>query len=90
MDEIFHKVSGFRGAFDIVRVAREHPHRYGKNGELLIAWDETEEAHEVARRRSSVAHTGGDISAAEKGFYGNRGGVINADDIEQKEDSDGK
>lgn len=90
MDEIFHKVSGFRGAFDVVKVAREHPHRYGKNGELLIAWDETEEAHEVARRRSSVVPSGRDISAAEKGIYGNNGAITNGEDIELKEDSDGK
>ncbi|KAF2765964.1 general substrate transporter [Teratosphaeria nubilosa] len=54
MDEIFHQVHGLKGAFTVVKVAREKPHRYGKNGELLIAWDDTEEAREVDRRRSSV------------------------------------
>ena len=56
MDEIFHQVKGWRGAFDVVRVARETPRRYGKRGELLIAYDETAEARDVEeRRRSSIA-----------------------------------
>ncbi|WPH00781.1 general substrate transporter [Acrodontium crateriforme] len=50
MDEIFHEVSGFRGAWDVVRVARTRPRRYGRRGELLISYDDTE----AARRRSSV------------------------------------
>ncbi|KAI6783156.1 Sugar transporter-like protein [Emericellopsis cladophorae] len=36
MDGIFQKVSGFKGAFDVVKVAREEPRRYGKDGELLM------------------------------------------------------
>lgn len=81
MDEIFHKVHGFRGAFDVVKVAREMPHRYGKSGELLIPWEETEEAREVdERRRSSVAAQGG-VADAEKG-YGNG--------IDRREVEDGK
>jgi len=55
MDEIFHRVSGFKGAFTVVKVAREMPRRYGKHGELLINYNETEEARQVGeRRRSSV------------------------------------
>ncbi|CAK1365057.1 unnamed protein product [Cercospora beticola] len=54
MDEIFHKVHGFQGIFDVVKVAKEQPRRYGKKGELLIPYEDTEEAREVARRRSSV------------------------------------
>jgi hypothetical protein len=53
MDEIFHNTTN---AFDVVKVAKELPHRYGKKGELLIEYADTEEAHVVAeRRRSSVA-----------------------------------
>jgi hypothetical protein len=56
MDDIFHQVHGFKGAFTVVKVAREMPRRYGKKGELLINYDETEEARRVSeRRRSSVA-----------------------------------
>lgn len=56
MDEIFHDVHGLRGALDVVRVADTKPHRYGKNGELLISYDETAEAQEVsAHRRLSGA-----------------------------------
>jgi len=72
MDEIFHQVHGLGGALTVVKVANEKPHRYGKSGELLIAYDETEEAQQVAqRRRSSIARQSlnGD---AEKGFgFGN-------------------
>lgn len=60
MDEIFHDVHGIQGIFDVVKVARNKPQRYGKNGELLIDYANTEEAQHVEeRRRSSVARTGG-------------------------------
>ncbi|KAF4552316.1 Sugar (and other) transporter-like protein 46 [Elsinoe fawcettii] len=49
MDEIFHKTTS---VFDVVSVAKHQPHRYGKNGELLINYEETEEY--TTRRRSSV------------------------------------
>lgn len=52
MDEIFQEVHGFKGAFDVVKVARNKPHRYGKHGELLINYEDTEAA---VRRRSSLA-----------------------------------
>lgn len=56
MDEIFHDVSGFKGAFSVVKVAKDKPRRYGRKGELLINYDDTEEARRVGeRRRSSVA-----------------------------------
>lgn len=87
MDEIFHKVHGFKGIFDVVRVAKEMPHRYGKHGEQLIAYDETEEAHEVARRRSSVVGQDS-VSDAEKAIFG--GGTMNGDSVERKENADGK
>ncbi|KAI0897746.1 general substrate transporter [Annulohypoxylon nitens] len=43
MDSIFHKVHGNQGYFTVVEVAKKEPRRYGKNGELLIAYEETEE-----------------------------------------------
>lgn len=52
MDAIFHKVDGAKGWLDVVKVARDEPYRYGKNGELLIDYEQTEEAG--MRRRSSV------------------------------------
>ena len=54
MDEIFQSVSGFKGAFDVVKVAHDLPRRYGKRGELIIRYDETEAARELERRRSSI------------------------------------
>ena len=55
MDEIFHKCTN---PFNVVSVARNMPHRYGKKGELLIDYDQTEEAQEAQRRRSSVPGVG--------------------------------
>ncbi|KAG0161676.1 hypothetical protein PDIDSM_2089 [Penicillium digitatum] len=40
MDTIFHKTSS---VFTVVSVARNEPHRYGKKGELLINYEDTEE-----------------------------------------------
>lgn len=53
MDEIFHRTTN---PFVCVSIARNRPHRYGKNGELLIRYQDTEEAQEAMRRRSSVPH----------------------------------
>ncbi|TVY80500.1 Sugar transporter STL1 [Lachnellula suecica] len=54
IDNIFRKTKGgVAGWFDVVKVARDEPRRYGKNGELLIDYENTEE-HAV--RSGSVAH----------------------------------
>ncbi|EEP75797.1 conserved hypothetical protein [Uncinocarpus reesii 1704] len=42
MDTIFRNTDSI---FSVVRVAQETPRRYGKNGEVLISYDETEEHH---------------------------------------------
>ena len=56
MDDIFRAVHGWKGAFTVVKVAHEMPRRYGKKGELLINYDETDGARRMSeRRRSSVA-----------------------------------
>ena len=54
--------------FTVVKVAKNEPRRYGKNGELLVAYDESDIA---ARRRSSAggARRKGSISGA-KGYRG--------------------
>jgi hypothetical protein len=70
MDEIFHKTTN---PFDVVQIAHELPHRYDKHGNLLIAYNETDEFLQIGeRRRSSVARgaslTGaGGVGAAEHG-----------------------
>lgn len=66
MDEIFHNVHGLQGAFTVVKVAAELPRRYGKHGEVLIRYDDTEEAREVERRRSSVVAGAAEAEAEEK------------------------
>nr|OQO27486.1 hypothetical protein B0A51_06201 [Rachicladosporium sp. CCFEE 5018] len=40
MDEIFQEAQGLKGIFTVVKIAKHKPHRYGKNGELLIQYDE--------------------------------------------------
>lgn len=50
MDSIFAKC---KSILTVVRIAREEPRRYGKNGEVLISYDETD----MARRRSSATAT---------------------------------
>jgi len=53
IDNIFRKTKGgLAGWFEVVKIAREEPLRYGKNGELLIDYEHTE--HAV--RTGSVAH----------------------------------
>jgi len=61
MDAIFVKCHSY---LSVVKIAKDEPRRFGKKGELLIAYEETEE-HQ--RRRSSVhPHTlgkdGGEIA----------------------------
>lgn len=62
MDSIFRKTKGAAGWFNVVRIAHDEPHRYGKDGELLIAYDETEEH---AERQASVV-SGTDMARAAK------------------------
>jgi hypothetical protein len=71
MDEIFHKTTN---AFDVVRVAFEVPHRYDKRGDLLVSYEETEEAQMFAeRRRSSVAAQQGAVGLVGSGDEEKRG-----------------
>ncbi|KAL2045291.1 hypothetical protein N7G274_002374 [Stereocaulon virgatum] len=58
MDSIFHKTNNY---FSVVKIARDEPRRYGKKGELLINYEETEE-HQ--RRASAWSGTGEKPTAA--------------------------
>lgn len=59
MDEIFQDVHGIRGALDVVKVSLTKPKRFGKNGELLIAYEQTAAYRNMSeRRRSSLASQG--------------------------------
>lgn len=66
MDAIFHKVHGAKGFLDVVRVAREEPLRYGRDGELLIAYDETAEHKSHLPGAAQTSERSSDI-AVEKG-----------------------
>jgi hypothetical protein len=53
MDTIFHKTTS---VFNCVSVARNEPRRYGKNGEVLIDYEQTDEAE--IRRQSAAGPAG--------------------------------
>ncbi|KAK8047330.1 Sugar transporter STL1 [Apiospora saccharicola] len=72
MDAIFHKVKGLAGYFQVVDVARKEPQRYGKNGELLIAYEETEEHKAHVHHGEFKGAASASPSDAETG----RGGVL--------------
>ncbi|KKP04878.1 hypothetical protein THAR02_03056 [Trichoderma harzianum] len=65
MDNIFQKVKGWQGAFDVVRVAEVEPRRYGKNGEILIPIDEVDEKANVEHHNGSTSEG----SDANKGMF---------------------
>lgn len=56
MDSIFRKAKGAKGWFSVVKIAHDEPRRYGKKGELLIAYEETEEH---AQRQAGVVSANG-------------------------------
>ena len=58
MDSIFRKCGSY---FTVVKIARDEPRRYGKKGELLINYEETEEH---ARRASVLSHPSGKAEKA--------------------------
>ncbi|KAI1470034.1 general substrate transporter [Daldinia caldariorum] len=63
MDSIFHKVHGAKGYFTVVDIAEKEPRRYGKNGELLIVYEETEE-HKAHIARPAHNEGGGSGSGS--------------------------
>lgn len=60
MDAIFRKTTSYLG---VVSIARKEPRRYGKKGELLIAYEETEEFAIKDGQRASVSGRGGSVGA---------------------------
>jgi hypothetical protein len=66
MDTIFAKT---KNIFTVVKTAKEEPRRYGKNGEVLINYDETEEHF----RRASVTSEKAGTRGVERASLSNRG-----------------
>jgi hypothetical protein len=66
--------------FNVVSVARKQPHRYGKNGELLINYQDTEEH---LRRASHVSEKHGKAFASSGQLESGKGAHIenNQDNI---------
>lgn len=64
MDTIFQKVSGWKGAFAVIRQAEIEPRRYGKNGELLLAIDQVDEKAGTEHRHGSVSDTSATANTA--------------------------
>lgn len=62
MDTIFNKTTN---VFNVVSVARNEPHRYGKHGELLINYEDTEQhlrrASHVSEKRRSGFTAGSEL-----------------------------
>ncbi|KEY65089.1 hypothetical protein S7711_08158 [Stachybotrys chartarum IBT 7711] len=75
MDTIFQKVSGWRGALDVVHQAKVEPRRYGKNGELLLTVDQVDE-------KGSSEHRGG--SGSDSDLTANQGMFVNGDEETQR------
>ncbi|KAG9588636.1 general substrate transporter, partial [Aureobasidium melanogenum] len=76
MDDIFRNTTSI---FNVVKVARDTPNRYGKSGELLINYLDTEAAHGAERRRSSLVEP----------KYGKAGGKGDGEQIERLENGYG-
>jgi MFS family permease len=76
MDGIFHKVSGWKGVFSVVHQARVEPRRYGRNGEMLIRYEETEEHRgHLRERKGSGDEEKGEVSHIDrKGSDSSSGG----------------
>ncbi|KAG8529518.1 uncharacterized protein KY384_006155 [Bacidia gigantensis] len=70
MDSIFLKCNSI---FTVVKIAKEEPRRYGKNGELLISYEDTD----MAERRGSVLSAGGGGGRRRSSaVVGEKGGVV--------------
>ncbi len=54
VDEIFHSVHGLRGALDVVKMSFTLPKRYGKDGQLLIRYEDTAESKEKKNKKLSM------------------------------------
>ncbi len=54
VDEIFHSVHGLRGALDVVKMSFTLPKRYGKDGQLLIRYEDTAESNEKKNKKLSM------------------------------------
>ncbi|KAI4113330.1 MAG: hypothetical protein LQ345_005669 [Seirophora villosa] len=70
MDSIFRKCNSI---FTIVKIAKAEPQRYGKNGELLIRYEETEEHRQ--RQASRVSNTGIEKFREERVEHGDEPGA---------------
>lgn len=79
MDEIFHHTTN---AFDVVKIANEMPKRYGKKGEILIRYDDTEEYAAAQRRRSSVVGAGASVG------HGTAGGLEKGAEVPRRAENE--
>jgi hypothetical protein len=76
MDTIFQKSTSI---FNVVSVARNEPHRFGKNGELLINYQDTEEhmrrASHVSEKQIKALSLGSDLETGKGTHVENNGSV---------------
>ncbi|KAF4981230.1 hypothetical protein FZEAL_2918 [Fusarium zealandicum] len=64
MDTIFQKVTGVKGALDVVKQAKIEPHRYDNNGNLLIAVEDVDEKGHTEYRSGSPSDDSGNRANA--------------------------
>ena len=87
MDVIFRKTSSKYGNsllsyFKVVNIAREEPRRYGKRGELLIKYEETEEHRQ--RQESVVSGMVGVGPGMRRGSQKVKGGLSEEKEMDVK------
>lgn len=86
MDSIFHKLQpGWAGVFGAVHQAEVEPRRYGKNGEVLIDYSDTEEARAHGHGKTTEADRG--VEADEKASASHSNG--SGDDVRKGPSGDG-
>jgi hypothetical protein len=81
IDTIFRKTKGW---FSVVSTAKHEPLRYGKNGELLIDYEETED-HREYMRRGSTASRGAKGTSRGVEHVGNGNGETSGSEGEKRE-----
>jgi sugar porter (SP) family MFS transporter len=81
MDNIFHKVDdGWKGVFTVVHQARVEPRWYGKNGELLVDYEKTEE-HRRHVQQEGVLRAPGKMSREGSGSGTSKNGDVRHDEF---------
>ncbi|KAL2152738.1 hypothetical protein VTH82DRAFT_5923 [Thermothelomyces myriococcoides] len=81
MDNIFHKVAdGWKGVFTVVHQAKVEPRWYGKNGELLVDYQQTEEHRRHLQQEGALAASSSEKKSVEGSGTGSGSGDVTHED----------